>query len=104
MYADMKINHPRVTAYHFWFSTTSVGSGPASPGLEQMLLLEQMQRDLQSLQRRKLGTAESPPNKSSKEMGKENCYTNKSKFSPQSSSVVAGRILTSQGIVLQSSL
>ena len=65
----MKIDHSRVTTYYFLFSTTSVGSGPASPCLEQMLLLEQMQRDLQSLQR-KLGAVGSPPYKSSKEMGK----------------------------------
>lgn len=70
MNADMKINHSRVTTYSLLFSTTSVGLAPVSPCLEQMLLLEQMQGGLQSLQRRKLGTVASPAYKSSKEMGK----------------------------------
>lgn len=61
MNADMKINHSRVTTYYFLFSTTSVGVGLASPRLEQMPLLEQMQSDLQSLQRRELETVGSVP-------------------------------------------
>lgn len=44
MNVDMKISHSRVTTYYFLFGTTSVGSGPVSPCLKLMLLLEQMQR------------------------------------------------------------
>lgn len=62
-----------------------------------MLLLEQMQRDLQSLQRRKLGTTEVLPTRAQRRWErKENRHTGKSKFSPQSSSVVAHGILMSQ--------